>query len=83
MRGVEIFKAGVVGDIGHLDRAGGTVALLGDDDFGLAFEVFVFAVVIFFAMDEADDVGILLDRAGLAEVREQGLFVAGALLGTA
>ena len=57
--------------------------MLGDDDFGLALDVFVLAVVILFAMDEGYDVGVLLDGAGLAEVGEQRLLVAGALFGSA
>jgi len=75
----EVFKAGVVSDVGELDGACGAVTLLGDDDFGFALEVFVFAVVVLFAMDEGDDVGVLFDRAGLAKIGEQRLFVAGAL----
>jgi hypothetical protein len=80
---VEVFEARVVGEVGQLDRAGGAVALLGDDDLGFALEVFVFAVVVLLAVDEADDVGVLLDRAGLAQVGEQRLLVAGALLAAA
>ena len=77
---LQVFEAGVVGEIGQLDAAGGAVALLGDDDLGLAFEVFVLAVVVLLAVDEADYVGVLLDGTGLAEVAEQRLFVAAALL---
>ena len=81
MGGVEVFEAGVVGYVGKVDGAGGAVSLFGDDDLGFAFEVFVFAVVVLLAVDEADDVGVLLDGAGFAEVGEERLLVAGALLG--
>ncbi len=63
MRGVKVFKAREVREICEFDGAGGAVALLGDDDFGLAFDVFVLAVVILFAMDEGYDVGVLFDGA--------------------
>ena len=62
-----------------MDGAGRAVALLCDDDLGFALQVFVLAVVVFFAVDEADDVGVLLDGAGFAEVGEHGALVAGAL----
>ena len=80
MTGVEVFESGEVGEVGEFDGAGRAVALLGDDDLGLALDVFVFAVVVLFAVDEGDDVGVLLDGAGFAEVGEQRFFVAGALL---
>jgi hypothetical protein len=35
--GLEVFEAGVVGEVGEVDAAGGAVALFGDDDFGFAF----------------------------------------------
>ena len=71
-----------------MDGASGTVALLGDDYVGLALGVGVFLtvfglVVVALAVDEGDDVGILLDRAGLAEVGEQGYLVAVALFARA
>ena len=48
-------------------------------DFGHFFG----AVVVGLAVDEGDDVGILLDGAGLAEIAEHGaLVVAAALAGT-
>ena len=41
-----------------------TISLLGDDDFGLSLELrFIFtSMVVAFAVDEHDDVRILLDR---------------------
>jgi hypothetical protein len=46
-------------------------------------EVGVLAVVVALAVDEGDDVGVLLDGAGFAEVGEDRLAVAAALLGGA
>ncbi len=47
--------------------------MFGDDEggfaFGLFFVLFVFGVV-FFADEEADDVGVLFDAAGIAQVAE-------------
>ncbi len=49
--------------------------MFGDDErgfaFGLIFVLFVFGVV-FFAGEEADDVGVLFNAAGFAEVAEAG-----------
>ncbi len=84
----EVFEAGAFAEVGEVDGAGRAVALLGDDDFRLAFgfgvglAVFV-AVVVRLPVDEGDDVGVLLDGAGFAEVGEHGFFVAAALLGGA
>src|SRR3954451_13716314 len=54
--------------------AHGPVAVLGDDDVGLAGTLRV-AVVVLVAVDEHDEVRILLDLARLAQVREQWLLV--------
>src|SRR5882724_1837035 len=67
-------------------RAGGAVALLADDDFGLAFGTFHFGLpcrmfgrirarlfvgeVIFLTIHEDDDVGVLFDRAGFTQVSQ-------------
>src|SRR6201999_2141160 len=80
VHGVEVLKAREVGEVGHVHGARGAVALLGNDDLGLALEVFVLAVVILLAMNERDHVRVLLDGARLAEVGEQRLLVASALL---
>src|SRR5664280_2495030 len=79
----EVLEAGEVGAEGQLDASGWAVSLLSDDDLGLTLHVFVVAVVVLLAVDECDDVGVLLDGAGLAQVAEQGLLVAGALLAAA
>src|SRR5665213_3483804 len=64
----QIFKARVVRQIGQMHNAGRPVALLGDNDFRLALQVFILAVVILLAMDERHHIGILLDRPRLAQV---------------
>ena len=82
---IRIFKSRVLGHIHQVNHAGGTVALLGDNDFRLIFGFGIFAAVILtivvaVAMDEGDHVGILLDGTGFAQVGEHGLLVAAALL---
>ena len=65
----EIVEAGVLAvppDLHRVDRA---VALLGDDELR-DVPVRRFLVVVVVAVDEADVVGVLLDGARLAEVRE-------------
>ena len=47
-----------------------TVTVLGNDEFGNVFDVWIIWFVVARALDKADDVGVLLDRAGLAEVAE-------------
>src|SRR5579872_3307432 len=54
------------------------VAVLGDDDVGLARSLGI-VVVVLVSVDEADDVGILLDRARVTKVREDGTLVPAAL----
>src|SRR5205807_3189304 len=67
----------------------GAVALLADDQLGLAFEAFVGlgidrAIVELLPIDETHHVGVLLDGPGLAQVGELGAAVlAAALLGGA
>ena len=53
-----------------MDGPGRAVALFGDDDLGLAFEVGIVVLVHLFAEDERDEVGVLLDGARLSEIRE-------------
>src|SRR5688500_4897728 len=62
----------------ELEVADGAVALLGDDDLGdaLLFRVLVVDLV---AVDEAHQVGVLLDRAGFTQIGELRAVVAGAL----
>src|SRR5437016_9349821 len=78
----------------YFHGAGGAVALLADDDFGLAVHqrhvelpFFVFrrpdarlliCEVIFLAIDEYDDVGVLLDRTRFTQIGKLGTLVVAA-----
>src|SRR5690242_21117894 len=64
----EILEAGVLPEEGQPDRADRAVALLAYDDLGHTL-VLRFLVVNLVAIDEQDHVSVLLDRAGLAQVR--------------
>jgi hypothetical protein len=59
---------------GQGDVADRAVAVLGDDDVRLALALGLLVVVLV-AVDEGDEVGVLLDRAGLAQVGEHGALV--------
>ena len=83
----------------ELHGAGRAVALLADDDFGAAVHLLHLALpgevlgraflgllvleVVFLAIDEEHDVGVLLDRAGVAEVGELRMLVVALLDGAA
>lgn len=58
----------------ELDTANGTAAMLGKNKVGDVLAVSVFVVIIF-AVNEHDDISVLLDRTGFAEVREHRNFV--------
>ncbi len=58
-----------------------TIALLGDNQLGHIL-VFGLSVVHHIAVNEADDVGILLDRSRLPQIGQHGPFVFFATLGT-
>src|SRR5216684_8258777 len=77
---LQILKPCVIRKISKVNAPGRTVSLLRDDDLGLALQVLVLAVVVLLAMDEADHVRILLDRARLAQVAQQWLLIAATLL---
>src|SRR5262249_12395824 len=66
----------------ELEVADRTVALLGDDDLGDPFLLGVL-VVDLIAIDERDEIGVLLDRTRLAKVGQLRTVIAGALLRTA
>ena len=77
--GVVRDEAGLAGHEGEFDVVAGAVALLGDDDdgfvefIGVGVHPFLVAAVHDgFAVQEHDDVGILLDAAGFAEVAGAG-----------
>ena len=57
--------------------------MFGDDDFGEAFEFGIVFLIDLFAEDKGDEVGVLLDRAGFAQVRELRAMVAAAAFGRA
>jgi hypothetical protein len=59
----------------QLDGAGGAVALLADDDLGHAGLLAGVLGVVLVAVDEHDDVGILLDGARFAQVAHHGALV--------
>jgi hypothetical protein len=55
--------------------ADGAVALLGDDERGLAFGLLFFIValgVILLTDQEADEIGVLLDAAGFPQIAQAG-----------
>src|SRR5690606_37327439 len=62
-----VLEAGVLPDEGQPGRVDRAVALLADDDLGDALLVGI-GVVDLVAINEHDDVGILLDRARFAQV---------------
>ena len=68
-----ILELGVLAEEGELHVAGGAVALLRDDDVGDALARGV-RVVDFFAIDEQDDVCILLEAPTLARSDITGFF---------
>ena len=51
----------------------GAVSLLGDDEFRLALDLLLLLIVVrvvFFPPEKADEICILLDRAGLAQIAQ-------------
>ncbi|GCC49577.1 hypothetical protein chiPu_0033706, partial [Chiloscyllium punctatum] len=89
--GCEIAEPGDAGLEVQFDGAGRAVALLADDDFGLAMGQFqlhlpffvlggagarlLVGEVVFLAIHEHHDVGVLLDRAGFTQVGKLGALV--------
>src|SRR5207245_6343929 len=69
-RHLAVLEAGVLLQEGQLDLADGAVALLGDVHLGDALLLAVLGVVVLVAVEEADDVRVLLYRAGFAKIRE-------------
>src|SRR5712671_891763 len=82
--------AGFVVAVGHVGKTGGivqecqveaadgTVALFGDDDLSFASEGWIVLFVNLFAEDKHDEVGVLLDGAGLTQIGKLGPMVAAA-----
>lgn len=69
-------KGGVAVDENEFDGAGGAVTLLADDDLGdITVGVVLSLIVDGIPVNEEDDVGILLDGAGLTKVRKLRTFI--------
>ena len=66
----------------ELDFASGATAVLGKNKVGDILAIGIFIIVIF-AINEEDDIGVLLDRTGFAEVGEHRNFWIALLDGTA
>src|SRR5262249_47140006 len=67
----EVLEAGELADEGQSDDTGRAVALLGDDQLGDAFGAgrrLTLVAVHVLAVDEGDDIGVLLECARFAEV---------------
>ena len=60
---------------GELDGIGWAVTLFADDELGDAFQIDVLPVVVFRSIQEHDDVCVLLNRAGFAQVGKLRLVV--------
>src|SRR5439155_8454184 len=69
-RHLAVLEAGVLLQEGQLDLADGAVPLLGDVDLGDALLLGVVRVVVLVAVEEADHVRVLLDRAGFTKIRQ-------------
>ncbi len=57
----QVRELGVALQEAELDRVGGAVAVLGEDHLGEPLRVGLLAVVVLVAVDERDEVGVLLD----------------------
>src|SRR3954447_10888642 len=77
-RALQAQEAGVLALEGEGHVAQAAVAVLGDDQVGLTRAVGVLVVVLV-AVDEHDEVGVLLDLAGLAQVGEHRALVGAGL----
>lgn len=70
----EIVESGVLAFETQFDIADGSVAVFADQYFGDSLLVAI-GVVHFVAVDEGDDIRILLDGAGFPQVGKHGFFV--------
>ena len=68
----QVLKPRIALDEGRPDGVGGTDALLGNDDFGPAFEVGIVLLVHLFAGDEGDHVGELRPAIVVIAIRATG-----------
>src|ERR1051326_5337460 len=71
-----IFKLGLRVQEHQIHGAHRAVALFGNDQLGESLQILAVAVVHLFTEDEADQIGVLLDRAGFAEVAQLGPVIA-------
>ena len=70
-----VLEAGILADKVQVDGVGGTAAVLGDDELGQAADVVALGVlvgagIVLGTVDEAHDVGILLDGTRLTQVTQ-------------
>src|ERR1700730_5290795 len=78
---IQIIKSHAGWHEAQLDGAGGTIALFREDDFGdillvVGHRLSVFRLlVLLFAIDERDQIRVLLERARFAQVRELGAVI--------
>ena len=85
MHRIEIVEAGIAGDEIQVNVPVGPLRCLAMmiSDFALSSDIFLIAVVIRFAMNERHYVGVLLNRARLAQIAQhRPLVVAAPLAGT-
>lgn len=68
MMPVEAHEAQPLGVEVELDFAHWAITVLGDDEVGDVLELGIVWLVVAWPVDEGDDVGVLLDRARLAQV---------------
>src|ERR1019366_1432869 len=54
----------------QVDFADGAVTLFGEDELRYATQIFAVALINFFAEDKANQIGVLLDGSGLAQIAE-------------
>src|SRR5437763_68552 len=89
---IPIWRGSVVGQVlearGTLDErqtygSGGTVALLGDDQFGLALKIRIIGLIDFFTKDEAHHIGVLLNSARFAQIGKLRTVIPGAVFRSA
>src|SRR6266571_4903282 len=74
-----VLERGVLGYEGQFDDAGRAVPLLADDDIGHALVLLLLEAVAVGPIEEEDQVGVLLERPGLAQIGELRLLALAAL----
>src|SRR5436853_7746545 len=79
----EVREAGGIVQEREVEFPDWSIALLGNDDLGFAAKLGIVLLVDLFAKDKHNNVGVLLDGAGLAEIAELRTMVAAATFGSA